>query len=545
MPIENIITEYKSIRKVRKGSEDFPDLAKTCVCLANAQGGLLIIGIEDRDIAPPSDQRISAEELNVIITTLRSRAFNVGLSDYEVKTHPSGGQYCSIRVLPSLKAIATTSDGRIYIRVADSCQPIRSEDIVRIVNEKEAFQWELLRRSVNLSQAHPKEIENFIRDIRQSPKVSSRIAEKTDIEILEYYNCVVDGNLTNVGTLWLGTAQQRAAISYPVTVQYIVYDEKEEKIRKETWFDSALNPKDLLLDIEAKAVELTYFDELPTGMFRKQIRRYPQEVIRELLVNAVAHKSYTISGDIFIEVYPNRLCITNPGGLPLGVTTANILHARQRRNPHLMNILHDLNLMEGEGSGFDLIYEKLSQDAKPFPTIDSSFGNVSITQSSQIIDEESIMLLDYVNRHFTELRQKEHIALGIIARSKKILATQLSKTLQLAEEERLQSWIDGLLERQIIIQRGSKKASAYLLNPMLIKEAKLNIKPTLKTVEDHVLKALILEDLKLHSPASISEIVQRLKGVHRQDVQRIVYGLVSDGVISGSPGRKTRTYTLA
>ena len=88
------------------------------------------------------------------------------------------------------------------------------------------------------------------------------------------------------------------------------------------------------------------------------------KLIRELLVNAFAHKSFTVSSDIMIQVYPDRLEISNPGGLPLGITKDNILHTKHRRNPHFIEILSALELMEGEGSGYDLIYELNSMEAK-------------------------------------------------------------------------------------------------------------------------------------------------------------------------------------
>jgi ATP-dependent DNA helicase RecG len=114
---------------------------------------------------------------------------------------------------------------------------------------------------------------------------------------------------------------------------------------------------------------LHYTHEIPWGMFRKQVRHYPKEVLRELLVNALAHKAYTTASDVFIKVYPNKLSIANPGGLPLGITPNNILHKQHRRNPHLMKIFHDLGLMQGEGSGYDMVYEKLLVDGKALPVI--------------------------------------------------------------------------------------------------------------------------------------------------------------------------------
>jgi len=111
-------------------------------------------------------------------------------------------------------------------------------------------------------------------------------------------------------------------VNYPVTVQYIVYNERDEKIRKKEWHYHLHSPKELLQEIEKEAVELTYSTELPDGLFRKTVRQYPKEVVRELLINAIAHKKYTISGDIFIEVYPNRMTITNPGSLSVLVVQA-------------------------------------------------------------------------------------------------------------------------------------------------------------------------------------------------------------------------------
>jgi ATP-dependent DNA helicase RecG len=371
--------------------------------------------------------------------------------------------------------------------------------------------------------------------------IKNHVKQLTDIEIIEHYN-LSDGNyLTNLGILWLGNALQRSRISYPITVQYIVYDDYENKIRKESWHDNALNPKALLFDIEQEAKELKYFHEFPDGLFRKRIHHYDPRVIRELLINAIAHKTYTVSGDIFIEVHQDRLEIKNPGKLPLGITKDNILHQQHRRNPHLIRVLHDLKLMEGEGSGYDLIYEIDSRDSKAFPEIIVDFDSTKVIQSSKIMDEEAVYLLDYISQHF-QLTQREFIALGVIARHKKILSTQLAIELQLAEEERMRSFTGRLLELNIIISQGVKKGTAYLINPKLISDSKLNIKPTLKTIEPHVLKALIEEDLKHYPESSVRDIHNRLKDVPFEELQRIVYSMVDEGKVKYSGGKTYRKY---
>lgn len=546
---EGVNIDYKSLKKVadtsgRLKSEGLRDLAITSVAFANVHGGKIIIGIEDKDKQPPLDQYISNKIANDTVTRLKSLCFNVGFDLGDIETHDNGGQFFTIIIYPTLKSVATTADGKIYIRIGDQCQPARSEDIVRLASEKDAFQWELQSRNVSYTEIPEINIKWFADQIRKSDRVKNNIKELEDIEIIEHYNLIDKGKLTNLGILWLGTASLRSRLVYPLTVQYIVYDEVEKKVRKEDWQDYSLNPKELLLEIEKQAIELTYYDEFPQGLFRNKIRHYDERLIRELLINAIAHKSYTISGDIFIKVYQDRLEITNPGGLPLGITKDNILHTTYRRNPHLIRILHDLKLMEGEGTGYNLIYEITSRDAKAFPIPISDYNSTSIVQYSKILDEEAVLLLDFIATNF-QLSQKEFIALGVITRYKKILATQLTKELQLTDEERLRTYVNKMIEQAIIITRGIKKGTEYLINPKLLINSKINIKPTLKVIEPHRLKALIEEDLKLYPKSKSSDIQIRISDLPIEDIRKCLLKLEKEGVVFTEGIKKGKTYSVA
>jgi ATP-dependent DNA helicase RecG len=546
---EGVSIDYKSLKKVadtsgRLKSEGLRDLAVTSVAFANVHGGKIIIGIEDRDKQPPLDQSISNKIANDTVTRLKSLCFNVGFDLGDIESHDNGGQFFTIIIYPTLKSVATTADGKIYIRIGDQCQPARSEDIVRLASEKDAFQWELQSRNVSYTEIPEINIQWFADQIRKSDRVKDNIKELEDIEIIEHYNLIDKGKLTNLGILWLGTASLRSRLVYPLTVQYIVYDEVEKKVRKEDWQDYSLNPKELLLEIEKQAIELTYYDEFPQGLFRNKIRHYDERLIRELLINAIAHKSYTISGDIFIKVYQDRLEITNPGGLPLGITKDNILHTTYRRNPHLIRILHDLKLMEGKGTGYNLIYEITSRDAKAFPIPISDYNSTSILQYSKILDEEAVLLLDFIATNF-QLSQKEFIALGVITRYKKILATQLTKELQLTDEERLRTYVNKMIEQAIIITRGIKKGTEYLINPKLLINSKINIKPTLKVIEPHRLKALIEEDLKLYPKSKSSDIQIRISDLPIEDIRKCLLKLEKEGIVFTEGIKKGKTYSVA
>ncbi len=136
--------EYKSLKKVEGPKSNLRDLAETCVCFANSQGGILFIGVEDEDRLPPENQKITWELVNKVLSRLRSLTDSVGLADAVIETHENGGQYFHFKVLPTSRAIATTSSGKILLRVQDKCYPVSGEDVTRLAVEKNAFQWELV-----------------------------------------------------------------------------------------------------------------------------------------------------------------------------------------------------------------------------------------------------------------------------------------------------------------------------------------------------------------------------------------------------------------
>ena len=535
--------EFKDLQKIRTGDKGFRELAVTCVAFANTQGGNIYIGFDDKLCAPKPNQQVSEKEANDAATRLRELCFNVALSSSGIQSDENGSQYFILTVSPSMRSIATTSDGKIYIRVADKCMPVRSEDLQNLMDTKGNYQWEIIRTKFNVDQETIVKLNKLANRIRYSDRAKEHIRQMEDYEIGETYHLIDEGYLTNLGVIWLGTPKQRASICYPNTVQYIVYDALEQKVRREDWHDHTLAPDEMLMEIEKHAIELTYSYEFPKGLFRKEIRHYHPKLVRELLVNAFAHRSYNISKDITIEVYPSRIEISSPGGFPFGVTRNNILHEKVRRNPNMIDLLYVLGLMEGEGSGYDLIYQLNATETKNQPIIEDSYSEVRVIQSADILEPELLPLLDYVLQNYV-LSQKSLTAFGIIARAQKILTTDLSNALQLSEEDRLRSYVKTLLDENLICKAGVKKGTCFCINPKLIQNAKAGIKTTLRTIEPHVLKTLVYEDLRLHPGSRIREIEQRLESADIRDIRKILYEGVDMGEIQPEGATKNRTYSL-
>lgn len=125
----------------------------------------------------------------------------------------------------------------------------------------------------------------------------------------------------------------------------------------------------------------------------------------------------------------------------------------------------------------------------------------------------------------------------------KFLSTQLTKQLQLTNDDRLRSYIDKLLVEGLIVKTGTKKATKLQVNPLLIKNAKANIKTSLKTIEPYALKALITEDVKKYAGSKISEIAARIPDVGVDEIRKMVFSMV--GLELRTEGAKTnRRYYL-
>ncbi|HTN36874.1 MAG TPA: ATP-binding protein [Arachidicoccus sp.] len=81
---------------------------------------------------------------------------------------------------------------------------------------------------------------------------------------------------------------------------------------------------------------------------------FNEEVIREAVLNAIAHRDYTITSEVLIKQYPNKISIANPGGFPKGVTVENILTVSSTPRSRLMTeILEKTGLVERSGQGID------------------------------------------------------------------------------------------------------------------------------------------------------------------------------------------------
>lgn len=542
---ENKNIDKKSLAFLKGKKTDWDELAKDCVSFANAQGGIIILGIDDKEQLPPINQRISDRNIpDVIQKSIAHRTINVGVA-VTIETAENGSEFIKIQVFRSVQTIASTTKGRYYVRVHDECRPVPPDEMARLAADKNAFVWEeQITRKVPATQYDEQKRITFLREIRKSQRVSLFVKEMSDDELLNFYFFQNNGYLTNLGILWIGKRNDRASLLYPPAIQIIRYDENEEKVWKLLLDDYFANPKELLDRVINEVPDWQESVEVSDGLFRKNIPFFPIEVVRELVVNALVHRTYTTRGDIFINIFPDRMEIHSPGRLPFGVTPKNILSQSVRRNEHLSKVFYDFGLMEKEGSGYDLIYAKLLGTGKPLPIVKETDERVTVIVNKQFVSKEVVRLMDKANAEFT-LKQKELISLGLLAQQQSYTAVEISSILNQNEEIGLRNWLGRLVEFKLINKSGKGKGTQYSVNPEFIRQTSFKGKTNLKNIEDYRLEELIYKDLKAYPNSGFGDIHQRIGyEINQFKIKRMLKSMVNRMILETRGETRGMKYSL-
>ena len=284
--------------------------------------------------------------------------------------------------------------------------------------------------------------------------------------------------------------------------------------------------------------------EVSEGMFRKNIPFFPLEVVRELVVNALVHRTYTTRGDIFINIFPDRLEIHSPGRLPYGVTPKNILSQSIRRNEHLSKVFYDLGLMEKEGSGYDLVYARLLGSGKPLPIVRDADERVTVIIKKQFVSKDIVRLMDKASSEFV-LKQKEIISLDLLAQQQSYTAIEISSILNQNEEQGLRNWLGRLLSFELIIKSGKGKGTQYAVNPEFIRKINFKGKTNLKNIEEYRLVELIYKDVRAYPVSAFSDIHKRIgEEINMHKVRRVIKEMVNNKTLKVKGVNRWARYSI-
>ncbi|MFY0583116.1 helix-turn-helix domain-containing protein [Cystobacter fuscus] len=300
------------------GQKDFMrDLAGDVVCFANASGGALIIGVDNKQSGPPAFKGTDLDSDEV-----RKRVYE--LSNPHLLVEAEERQFAGARLLvlfvqQSLEVHADTQ-GRARRRVATDCLPMNPDEVARLREERRDFDWSSQPSGRTLKDVSPTALEVARRSLSTlTDEARRKYARLSDRDLLAALGVVSEqGDLLRAGELLFCETPLSPLLQY----HYRQTPGGEPRAIERIETPLVLAFEKVLGPVQARLNQTPI--SLPNGQ-QIDITDFPQLAIREALANAIVHQDYRLRRPVFIEHSPEVFVVTSPGPLVSGVTPENIL----------------------------------------------------------------------------------------------------------------------------------------------------------------------------------------------------------------------------
>lgn len=365
--LESETLEFKSDHGDPK--KTLGDLVNAATCLANGQGGTLVVGVENAVAGPDAFTGTSADLLEVrryIFDTA-----NPGLT-VSVAEHIHLDSRLLVIGVP-LSATVHAVAGKVTRRVGRSCLPLAPDQVAALHAEREGRDPSDALSGRSVGEIDPVAVGLVRRYLRQLTGDRVRWAELSGPDL-----CQTMGVATSDGELRVAGEQLFCA--------------SDEEIVTYQHRNSAGSPPDtshrfnppLIVAFNGTLEHITArnrWDPLlrPDGQ-QLELRRYPEDAVREALANAFVHRRLDLTDPIHVEHFDDSLSITSMGPLVTGVTAENILTTPSRpRNRLLARAFRSLGLIEELGTGIARMYRSMLYLGKEPPLFACTTNAVKVS----------------------------------------------------------------------------------------------------------------------------------------------------------------------
>ena len=322
---------------------------ESLVAFANAQGGTVLVGVKDKgDIQGVT---LGKETLNEWLVQIKAATSPALIPDIEEKT-ANGKTVVAIRVgeFP-VKPVSTR--GRYYKRVASSNHQLGLSEIADLYMQSLQLSWDAYvapQASID-ALALPK-IKRFIRQVNDSGRFA--LDDESPLAALEKLRYIVGGQPTWAALLLFAKEPLRHHIHIGrfKTASMIIDDRQ--------FTDTLFEVVEQAMQFIVSHISVAF--EFDGSIQRKERFAYPLPALREALLNAVVHRSYTNPNDIQIKIFDDSITVFSPGIFYGGISVADIQtdnYKSSLRNKLIAEAFYLTNNIEKYGSGFIRIRKAL------------------------------------------------------------------------------------------------------------------------------------------------------------------------------------------
>lgn len=449
-------------RSLKNFSPKYDETAKDVVAFANNKGGFLFIGIVDGTKEINKDFVYNKEKVYDLIRQIQDRTEpTITLIPHKINVE---GKDLLVLEVPFSTQLHRTSRGEFLIRSNDGNRAIEPYEMATIMSEKGLIVYDQKSWRISGEWLDEKRLSN-LRDMIAAKNAESPYLNKSLDDFLDSLGMTReegDETLpTTTGLLFVGN--QTALRELPFyEVRYIHYFEDGTYKPYEFKGNIIEVAKACFNQLKAEIKQKEYI----FGLFREYVEDYSEIVIRELLINALAHRSLSRQQIVEIRKYDEDgyLEIESPGRFPEGVTVNNYLRKTNPRNPYVMDILREIGLAEKAGSGFDKIFTDLLKKGKSLPEPEETETSVIFRIKSNIVSEKLIELsLLYENQVGKPMKLNELLILSEVVNRKRIKVSDLANMSNMGVY-RVESVIERLCGLEFLEPSGKTSGLSYILH---------------------------------------------------------------------------------
>ncbi|QNH79637.1 putative DNA binding domain-containing protein [Pseudomonas protegens] len=470
-PRESLTVEFKSDRSKLPDRE----LIEALVCLANAEGGELWLGVED-DGTPTglhAEHRL-LEGLAGMVAARTSPSLNVRAEAVEL----DGVTVACIHIPKSQGDVATTSGVYLRRRLKHDGTP---ECVAMLPHERSsrASNFGLLDVSAQpvagatLADLDPLERERLRQAVQQYG--GDRMLLELDDEALDGALLLTvrqpDGSRVPTLTGLLLVGRETSIRQLVPTHEFAFQVLAQQAVR---FNEFRRFPLLKALDwLETNFRPYNPEEELQVGLFRVPVPKVDLGAFREAVANALVHRDYHGRGAVHVRLEDDALVISNPGGLVDGVTLANLLVTEPRpRNPALADAMKRIGVVERSGRGVDKIFRGMLKFGRPAP--DYSYTNAQSVVLRLPTAEADLdfrrLVVEHERATHAELPIDSLIALAALRESKRVTTDELAVLIQ-RDATSAKRTLEALTEAGLVEAHGSTRGRSYTLSASLYQAA--------------------------------------------------------------------------
>ena len=439
------------------------DVRDTIAAMAMTRGGLIIHGVDDRRniVGCPLSQNTQDRIAHI--------ASECGV-DVQIREIIVGDLELTICAVPEVRGrIVTTPDGRLLRRVGGDSQPMRGDAMARFVREREHRAAEDEPLPTARTSAFDLAAVNQVLAADGRPAVEQNQMDRAlaDLGVAVPAPPPLEPRVLRAAAV-LFAAEPRGFIR-GAAVQLVrrvgIGPAPGPSSAREECSGPLVETVDCCLSFLARH---TRRFESVTGTRRDALPEYPEAVLREAIVNALAHRDYGLDGaTVDITVWDDRIEVRSPGPLPGHITIDNMRDEHYSRNPRIMRVLKTVGLVEEYGDGIDRMYREMESRLMEPPAFEATASSVTVTLRNRfLVEVEDQVWLMQIGRE--DLTINERRALVAARRNGGITPRELREA---APEADAGAVLAGAVAKGLLVRIGRRGGSRYVLSEEVVLRA--------------------------------------------------------------------------